>query len=220
MAATNVQKTPFGLSLNRATSRIANNMVHRQGQKLPCSVVSVDGSIITVKFEINQPPFTLPQATIPLFGPEYIRYPIQVGDKGFAIAADAQIGHMTGLSNGGTPGLERQPNLSALTFMPIGNKNWEAPEDPDAVIIYGKNGVILRDKDKKVTFTLTPSGVEIDLHGNGNVTIKNGDLHVTGAVIAGYGGGDQVGLQTHRHTQPNDSHGDGEQPTNPPTAGT
>ena len=26
-----------------------------------------------------------------------------------------------------------------------------------------------------------------------------GDLHVTGAVIAGYGGADQVGLQTHKH---------------------
>lgn len=53
----------------------------------------------------------------------------------------------------------------------------------------------------------------------GKVTLK-GDLHVTGAVIAGYGGGDQVGLQTHRHTQPNDSHGDTEVPTNAPTAGT
>jgi phage gp45-like len=30
----------------------------------------------------------------------------------------------------------------------------------------------------------------------------NGDLHVTGAVIAGYGGGDQVGLQTHTHRVP------------------
>ena len=48
----------------------------------------------------------------------------------------------------------------------------------------------------------------------------HGDLHVTGAVIAGYGGGDQVGLQTHTHGQPQDSHGDTEEETNPPTAGT
>ena len=27
----------------------------------------------------------------------------------------------------------------------------------------------------------------------------DGDLHATGAVIAGFGGGDQVGLETHTH---------------------
>lgn len=47
-----------------------------------------------------------------------------------------------------------------------------------------------------------------------------GDLHVTGAVIAGFGGGDQVGLQTHLHEQGDDSNGDTEVATEPPTAGT
>jgi phage gp45-like len=42
-------------------------------------------------------------------------------------------------------------------------------------------------------------------------TLKiTGDVHVTGAVIAGYGGADQVGLQTHEHAANN----------TPPTAGT
>jgi hypothetical protein len=60
----------------------------------------------------------------------------------------------------------------------------------------------------------------IELDGSaGNVNIT-GNLHVTGAVIAGYGGGDQVTLQQHKHTQPPDGRGDTEQPTNPPTAGT
>lgn len=47
-----------------------------------------------------------------------------------------------------------------------------------------------------------------------------GDLHVTGAITAGYGGGDQIGLQSHTHTQGNDSHGDTEAPTSAPTPGT
>lgn len=47
-----------------------------------------------------------------------------------------------------------------------------------------------------------------------------GDLHVTGAVIAGYGDGDQVGLQTHRHDQGTDGGGDSEVRTDPPAAGT
>lgn len=70
------------------------------------------------------------------------------------------------------------------------------------------------------------SGSFLKLTNDGNISVTaptitmTGDLHVTGAVIAGYGGGDQVGLQTHRHTQPADTHGDTEQPTNAPTAGT
>ena len=50
--------------------------------------------------------------------------------------------------------------------------------------------------------------------------VLTGDLHVNGAVIGGFGGSDQIGLQTHTHHQPNDSRGDSEQPTNAPTAGT
>ena len=48
----------------------------------------------------------------------------------------------------------------------------------------------------------------------------NGDFYATGAVISGYGGAGQVGLQTHIHSQGNDSAGDGEVPTNAPTGGT
>lgn len=47
-----------------------------------------------------------------------------------------------------------------------------------------------------------------------------GDLHVQGEVIRGYGTGDQVTLGQHKHTQPPDGGGDGEEPTNAPTAGT
>lgn len=40
----------------------------------------------------------------------------------------------------------------------------------------------------------------ITINGGGQpVHVMNGDLHVDGAVIAGFGGADQVGLQTHRH---------------------
>ncbi len=48
----------------------------------------------------------------------------------------------------------------------------------------------------------------------------HGDLHVTGAVIGGYGTGDQVGLQTHTHAQDADSANDTEAETHKPTAGT
>lgn len=73
---------------------------------------------------------------------------------------------------------------------------------------------------------LSRAGIVID-GGGDNITIQNsptisvsGAIHAAGAIIAGYGGGDQVGLQTHTHTQAADSHGDTEAPTSAPTAGT
>jgi phage gp45-like len=68
---------------------------------------------------------------------------------------------------------------------------------------------------------LTRTGITIN--GGGNpITITNaptvtqhGDLHATGAIIAGYGTGDQAGLQTHRHGTGTNAAG-----TVAPTAGT
>jgi Phage protein Gp138 N-terminal domain len=52
------------------------------------------------------------------------------------------------------------------------------------------------------------------------LTVIGGELRVTGRVTGGFGGSDQIGLHTHRHTQPRDSRNDVEQPTDPPTPGT
>jgi phage baseplate assembly protein gpV len=88
------------------------------------------------------------------------------------------------------------------------------------------NGILVElDSNNKV---VNINGMDIDninVNANTKLTITcpltqiNGDLHVTGVVTAGFGGGDQVGVQSHTHTQGNDGHGDGEVPTNPPTAG-
>ena len=55
----------------------------------------------------------------------------------------------------------------------------------------------------------------IVINGNGSATTVTGDLHVSGAVVAGYGGGDAVSLQTHRHGTGTAAAG-----TSAPTAGT
>jgi len=186
----NAQKLPMLLSLNSAMVRSSENRVQQLGKCLPCSVVKVEGAIVTVKFEIKSDPITLPQAKMPLFGPEYVRYPIQEGDKGFAISADAYLGQMSGLGTG-TADLSGQPNLSTLVFMPCGNKDW-SDVDKDAVTIYGPNGVVLRDKDSTCTVTLTPNGIVIDLGSNPltitaqNITLDNaGNLVVKGDVTWG-----------------------------------
>ncbi len=48
-----------------------------------------------------------------------------------------------------------------------------------------------------MTIHMSQGGIVIQ--ANGKPVVLTGDLHVSGAVIAGFGGGDQVGVQTHDH---------------------
>lgn len=59
-----------------------------------------------------------------------------------------------------------------------------------------------------MSIELKEAGIVINT--GGIPVLINGDLHATGAIIAGFGGADQVGVQTHKHPANN----------TPPTAGT
>jgi hypothetical protein len=205
--ADNVQKTPFAGSINDFARAKAQDAIQLTGRSLPCSVVQAQGAIVRVKFEVQSSVFTLPNVTVPLFGPEYIRYPIQKGDKGVVFAADAYLGGMSGLG-GGVADLTQRANLSTLVFFPIGNKAWTIV-DPNAVTIYGPNGVVFRDTNSASTFTLTPSGMTLKTNnftlncGGTQVAVSpagvviTGNLTVTGTVI---GGTDSINLQAHVHS--------------------
>ena len=141
----------------------------------------------------------------------------------------------------GTP--EVIDNIQTLNLFGFAS---HAPVGSDALVIFGQgersNGAIIATANQKArprnqkpgeTTIHTDDGTSIVLHVGGTIEIItankvtitcplveiSGDLHVKGAVIAGYGGSDQVGVQTHRHTQGSDGHGDAEVPTNPPVAG-
>lgn len=161
------QKTPLSRTLANYVNQQVVKHLAKLGLSMPGTVAAVNGSIVTVNFQVMG--ITVPQVQMPLAGPEYIRYPTQVGDKGFCVAADFYLGAMSGLGSG-TAGTTRRANLSTLVFFPIGNKTWSAPDDTQAVVIYGPNGAILRDSGKKTTLTLTPDGV--DLKAQHNVTIE------------------------------------------------
>lgn len=132
-----VQKSANQLAINRAQQAIQN-----LGRALPCRVVKVSGSIVTVAFEVNAAPFTLPNITIPKSESNWIREPTQVGDFGRTVPADAYLGGVSGLG-GGVATLTRPGNLSALVFEPISNKN-SPPIDPNASQVQGPNGAIIR----------------------------------------------------------------------------
>lgn len=151
------QKTPLARTLNSFATRKALDEIAKRGQALPGVVEAVAGSIITVNFQVSGA--TIPLVTMPLFGPEYARYPIQKGDKGAAFPVDAYLGGISGLG-GGTADDTLRGNLTTLVWFPVANKNWSAV-DPNAVTIYGPNGVTLRDSASQTASTLTPGGVAI-----------------------------------------------------------
>src|SRR5450631_2508944 len=121
--SSNAQKINFGVKSNLAGSNQAKDRDHNIPKRLPVSIVSVDktNSIITVKFETQNTPFSLPQVTIPLTGPEYIRYPLQKGDKGFVTSTDANMGGISGLGPNGPANFSQPTNLASLIFTLAGN---------------------------------------------------------------------------------------------------
>jgi phage gp45-like len=85
--------------------------------------------------------------------------------------------------------------------MPIGG---------DKVVIHGNGqrasaiAVATGHQAHRFTGLLTGEAVLYDMWGHSlrltsGGAVLTGDLHVTGAVIAGFGGTDQVGVQTHQH---------------------
>ena len=154
----NEQRTPLARTLPLFARQKALTEIVKRGLAPPGTVVSESGAIITVNLEVQG--LTIPQITMPLFGPEYVRYPIQPGDKGVALPASFYIGGVSGLGTG-TATRTQQGNLTNLIWFPIGNKLWSTV-DPNSVTIYGPNGVVLRDTDSNSVETLTPANVEFD----------------------------------------------------------
>ncbi|MFL3496313.1 hypothetical protein [Citrobacter portucalensis] len=171
------QKLNFGSSMNRFAERKVEDALQKAGKVLPVSVVKQDGNMITVAFELRDIPYVLPQVTIPLFGPQYIRYPMQPGDKGIVIPADTYLGGVSG-QGGGIADLTPPANLSALVFLPVSNTEWEGV-DGQVVTIYGPEGVTIRDAGSNTTFLLTPDSVTIATPGHFKVTVGSTILTLT-----------------------------------------
>lgn len=80
------------------------------------------------------------------------------------------------------------------------------------------DSVQLRSDDGTTVVEMAADG-KVNIIAPGGVTIT-GELNVTGEITRGFGTLGSVTLGQHSHTQGSDTHGDGEQPTNAPTAGT
>lgn len=182
-----------GSSLNKIAQDRAMDEMKRSGKALPCKVVSKVGSIVEVSFNVNSV-YTIPNIRIPHAGPEWVRYPTQVGDLGFTIPADVQLGSVTGLG-GGTPDMTTPGNLTALAFQPLAHTDW-SPVDPNALDLNGPNGVVLRDRGNVCSLTLTPAGIVISV-GGATYTFSATGLVSTVDIRAG-----TISLEHHTHSDP------------------
>ncbi len=179
------KKLSFGGNMHRFADQKIADAMQMAGKVLPASVVSRSGNMVTVSFLLRDIPYMLPKITIPLFGPQYIRYPMQPGDRGIVIPADTYLGGASG-QGGGTADLTPPANLSALVFLPISHTEWENV-DGQVLTLYGPEGVTIRDAGSKTTFLLTPESITIAtpkqfkvMVGSTVLTLTNGAWSLTG----------------------------------------
>lgn len=184
-------KKQLSLTLPRTIRGAVADGRQIEGQAWPCHVVSVEGAIVTVAFDVGGD-FTLPQVTCPIAESFYVLLPVQVGDTGMVIAAGARLGGVTELGAGVAP-LALPSNLGALVFIPLGRKSWVLP-DSNAVIVQGPNGAIVRTINGDATVTINETNISVDWKGktividSAGITLTatqntiNGDLTVNGDV--------------------------------------
>jgi hypothetical protein len=213
----NAQKTWFGATQNEFASRKIADAIQVLGKALPATVTAVNGAIVTVNFDVDAAPFTLPQVEMPVETSIYNRPPIQVGDKGWVKSADVFLGANTGLGSG-TPKLVSPANLAALVWAPLGNATWAASPDANAYLLQGPNGFILRNLDNTYSIVGNSDGITItDAHSNtiamtsdGISLTSHGNVLVVGSAGLTINGVD-IG-DTHKHSGVTTGSGD----TGPP----
>lgn len=167
-----VQKSANQLAINRAQAAI-----QKLGRALPCHVVAVNGSIVTVAFDVNAGPQSLPKITIPKAESPWIRMPTQVGDKGVTMPADAYLGGVSGLG-GGVATLTQRANLTALVFVPVSNAS-SGPIDPNAAQVQGPNGAIVRTTQGTTSSVVTNQTGTTITFGAVSLTVNAAGVTVT-----------------------------------------
>ena len=144
----------------------------------------------------------------------------QLGDIGKFVVADRDTSSVKATSAAANPGSRRKFDLADGSYFGCSQGG-----TPTQGLRFLSNGIQLFDKNGN-TVTTSPTGFSfVDVNGNKLVSDAQG-WHFTSLIVSNTGnvignyGGSQITLLGHMHTQGNDSHGDAEVPTNPPTPGT
>jgi len=166
-------KTPLAPALNRLAQQRADDAIQLQGKALPCTVVSRQGQLVTVSFDVTGP-FTIPNVTMPIATSQYDWSPIQVGDRGVAQPSSVYLGGVSG-QGGGTANFSQPANLSALTFTPVADATWLPPGGNDAFrIVQGPGGAIVQDSSGAALVKVTPTQVTVTVPVGAKIILSSG----------------------------------------------
>jgi len=176
----NEQKNPLARTLPEYIRREIRNWVARNGKAMPGHVQAVSGAIVTVSFDVTD--LILPLVRMPVMGAEYIRLPIQVGDKGGCLPFDYYMGGVSGLGSAATSDSSSQGNLATLMWVPMGSSNWLPSPNANALVLYGPQGVIVQDKaGTSPDYSATVNSSGITLTGGGyTFSLSSSGISMTG----------------------------------------
>ena len=203
--ADNFRKLWFQQSLNQIAITRAMELIQNRGKALPCRVTAVNGSIVTVAFEVDAEGQTLPSITIPKNESQWVRAATQVGDFGVTEPCDVYLGGVSGLGGGTASISQQRGNLATLMFTPCGSTNFPAWGHPNKTWINGPAGAVLSTTDMNASVTVSEGSVVIVAGGN-TWTFNGTGLIMSTGIVA----------ETHQHQYiPG---GNPPQPTGPPEA--
>jgi hypothetical protein len=170
------QKIPFQEAMNTWARAKLASFKDSLPKSVPATLVSLDPThtIATVNIEIDSQ-FTIPHITMPLFGPEWIRWPLKKGTKGVVLSANYYIGEMSGLGTGRAH-MVAQGSLSTGVFFPIGNVDFEDDAYPDSTWVYGPEGVVLSDPERNSVLEVTGTELSYVLDNYENIHVDQDKL--------------------------------------------
>lgn len=145
---------------------------------LPCHVVSVSGSLVTVAFDVANPPIPLPQVTVPKAEGMWLRSPTQIGDRGIVLAADAYLEPIAGMASGTAP-FTRPSTYGGLAFMPVSQQP-SPPDDPNASYVQGPNGFVGQTTTGTKSSVITDSNGTTITFGGVSLTISSSGVRISG----------------------------------------
>jgi hypothetical protein len=173
----------------------AMQAIQSMGRALPCSVVAINGSLVTVNFEVLTIG-TLPQVTIPKAESPWYRMPTQVGDVGVTQPADTSLANIDG-QGGPIPTLgTNYGNLSTLVWVPVSKVGLTPNPNPNQAWVYGPEGARLSDEAQTASVVASANLVTVTVGGKtwtfgpSGLTMSSGvivETHIHGGVQTGAG---------------------------------
>lgn len=166
-------------SLNEIARARVNERIDREGRALPCRVVSIEGAMVTVAFELDSNPYTLPNIELPKAESPWVRMATQPGDKGLTLPANVYLGHISGLG-ARIPNIEHSTDLADLVFVPVSNAN-SPPPNINASTIQGPDGAIIRTTQGSTqsNITVDQSGITLT-YGGSTIKLDSSGVYIQG----------------------------------------